>query len=364
MKITFVLPGYPAPIGGFRVVYEYANHLVAREHEVTIVHARFLRNFDPPPNFYRWLRRKTGNLLTRISMPNLQWLPIDKRVRMLYVREPIARSVPNSDVVLATAWQTAEYVTDYSSSKGRKYYLVQDFPPYMGSQERIEASWKLPFEKVTVSRWLYDKVVSVTGTNHLVNVPNGIAFRRFRKIEDINNRPKRISMMYSPGKYKGAKDGIHALEICKRRHPDLQMTVFGRVLRPRQIPSWIEYRFNIPEEELVHLYNQTRIFLCSSLAEGFALPPAEAMACGCAVVSTDCGGNRDYAEDGITALLSPPGVPQALAGNVIRLLEDDDLRVRLAKAGYERIQKFTWERSTDLLEQFLKEAKQNDGHKL
>ena len=45
--------------------------------------------------------------------------------------------------------------------------------------------------------------------------------------------------------------------------------------------------------------------------------------------------------------------PEALAANVIRLLEDDELRIRLAKAGYERIQEFTWERSTDLLEQFL-----------
>lgn len=74
------------------------------------------------------------------------------------------------------------------------------------------------------------------------------------------------------------------------------------------------------------------------------------------VVSTDCGGNREYAEDSITALLSSPGDPQALAENVIRLLEDDDLRIRLANAGYECIQKFTWERSTNLLEQFLKEC--------
>lgn len=364
MKITFVLPGYPAPIGGFRVVYEYANHLVAREHEVTIVHARSLRNFDPPLNFYRWLRRKAGKLLTRISRPNFQWLPIDKRVRMLFVPEPTAKYIPANDVVFATAWQTSEYVAGYPSSKGRKYYLVMDFPPYMGPQERIEASWKLPFKKITISRWLYEKVTFVSGTRNAINIPIGVAFHRFRIIRDIDRRAESVAMMYSHGKYKGGKDGIKVLEICKRRHPDLQMTVFGRVPRPCQIPSWVEYRSNMPEEELVHLYNQTRIFLCSSLAEGFALPPAEAMACGCAVVSTDCGGNREYAEDGITALLSPPSVPQALAGNVIRLLEDDDLRVRLARTGYERIQKFTWERSTDLLEQFLKEAKQNDGLKL
>ena len=356
MKIAFVLPGYPKPIGGFRVVYEYANQLVARGHEVTVVHALYLRNFDPPPNLYRWLRRKAGNLLTRVSKPDLRWLPIDNRVRMLYVREPIAKRVPDGDVVFATAWQTAEYVTDYPLSKGTKFYLVMDFDSYMGSQERLEATWKLPFKKITISRWLYKKVASVAGTQNLVNIPIGIASDRFRIIEDMGSRDESVSMMYSPAKYKAGKDGIEALEMCKADRPGLRITVVGRRAYCRQMPSWIEYRSNVPEAELVHLYNQTRIFLCSSLAEGFALPPAEAMACGCAVVSTDCGGNREYAEDGVTALLSPPGDPEALAANVIRLLKDDELRIRVAKTGYERIQEFTWERSTDLLEQFLKQG--------
>ncbi|MCI2424439.1 hypothetical protein LM599_00135 [Candidatus Acetothermia bacterium] len=42
-----------------------------------------------------------------------------------------------------------------------------------------------------------------------------------------------------------------------------------------------------------------------------------------------------------------------MAKNLLCVLEDDDLRIRLAKAGNEKIKEFTWERSTDLLEQFL-----------
>jgi glycosyltransferase involved in cell wall biosynthesis len=71
------------------------------------------------------------------------------------------------------------------------------------------------------------------------------------------------------------------------------------------------------------------------------------------LVSTDIGGVRDYAEHEVTALLSPPKNPEALAQNIVRLLEDDELRIRIAEAGHERIKQFTWERSTDLLEQFL-----------
>lgn len=160
-------------------------------------------------------------------------------------------------------------------------------------------------------------------------------------------------MMYSfYSKYKAVDDGIQALKICKDKYPDLQVTIFGNYRTPK-IPSWVDYRYNVSDAELINIYNQSRIFICSSLAEGFAFPPAEAMACGCAVVSTDCGGNREYAIDGATALLSPPNDPGALAKNVINLLEDDDLRIKLAKAGHEYIQQFTWERSTNLLEQFI-----------
>jgi len=354
MRITFVLPGYPAPIGGFKVVYEYANQLVARNHDVTVVHTYFLRNIDPPLNYYRCLRRKVGNLLTRISRPNFQWLLVDKRVRMLFVREPIAKYVPDGDIIFATAWQTSEYVDSYPSSKGERFYLVMDFPPYMGSKEKIETSWKQSFRKITISNWLYEKVVSVAGTQNLVNIPIGVASDRFRIARDINGRDESVAMIYSRGGYKGGKDGIKALGICRKNRPILPVNVIGPKLCSRQIPSWMDYKSNIPEEELVYLYNQTRIFLCSSLAEGFALPSAEAMACGCAVVSTDCGGNREYAEDGVTAFLSSPGDPEALAANVLKLLKDDNLRIKLAKAGHRRIQEFTWERSTNLLEQFLK----------
>lgn len=55
------------------------------------------------------------------------------------------------------------------------------------------------------------------------------------------------------------------------------------------------------------------------------------------------------------ALWRAGGRNLALAENIRRLLEDDRLRIRLAKAGYERIQEVTWERSADLLERFMRD---------
>ncbi|MCK4793248.1 MAG: glycosyltransferase family 4 protein, partial [Desulfobacteraceae bacterium] len=186
--------------------------------------------------------------------------------------------------------------------------------------------------------------------------PNGIDHTKYRLLQPIENRPPRIAMLYHIIDWKGSEDGIKALELARDKFPKLQAALFSRLARPKGLPEWIEYHCDPPQEDLVgRIYNGSSMYLCPSWREGWHLPPAEAMACGCAVVSTDIGGVRDYAEHGVTALLSPPRNPEALAQNILRLLEDDELRIRLAKAGHERIQEFTWERSTDLLEQFLKD---------
>jgi len=357
MRITFVLPGVAAhPVGGYRVVYEYANRLTFRGHQVSVVHPRLI-NVSPPKNPYRWLRRIGGRYRDVFFPPEVEWQPIDRRVRMLYVPYLQPRYVPDADAVFATEWRTTDWVSEYSASKGRKFYLVMDFGSFFGSKDRLEATWRLPFQKVTISRWLYEQVCGAEGDpRNTINIPIAVDQQRFRLIADLDRRPKRAAMFYGYLSYKAPEDGISALEIARQRHPDLEVVIFGQpALKPSNVPSWASYQGNVPEESLIAIYNSSSIFVCSSLAEGFAFPPAEAMACGCAVASTDCGGNREFADDEVTALLSPPRDPEALARNIIRLLDDDDLRRRLAVAGHKRIQSFTWDRSTDQLEQFIRQ---------
>jgi hypothetical protein len=55
-------------------------------------------------------------------------------------------------------------------------------------------------------------------------------------------------------------------------------------------------------------------------------------------------------------LLSPPKDPDALAANVLRLLEDRELRLRLAHQGHEHVQQFTWDRAVTSFESVLERA--------
>jgi glycosyltransferase involved in cell wall biosynthesis len=74
----------------------------------------------------------------------------------------------------------------------------------------------------------------------------------------------------------------------------------------------------------------------------------EAMASGCALVTTANGGSADYAFDGETALVCGPDAEE-MAEALVRLVTDDDLRVRIAENGCRFVQRFRWEASAERL---------------
>lgn len=286
----------------------------------------------------------------------LKWQTLNRDVRILHVSEPTARNLPDADFVFSTGWQTAEYVVEYPKEKGERFNIVMDFAPWIASQDVLDRTWRWPLKKITISQWLFDQVrQSGCPAADIVNIPIGINFDHFRLSNAISKRPRRISMLYSSAPSKGSEDGLAALKLCKLEHPDLEIILFGSSMRfrPANLPAWARYEGNVSQRRLTEILNSSSIYVCSSLAEGFALPPAEAMACGCAVASTDCGGNREYARHDLNALVSPAGDSAGLAVNINRLLSNDALRVDIAESGHQTIQDFTWERSTDRLEGLL-----------
>lgn len=83
---------------------------------------------------------------------------------------------------------------------------------------------------------------------------------------------------------------------------------------------------------------QSHVFLLPSLSEGVSNAALEAMSCGLAVISSDCGGMREAIDDGREGILVPPRDPHAIADAVERLFHDAELRATLGRAARRRVE--------------------------
>ncbi len=84
--------------------------------------------------------------------------------------------------------------------------------------------------------------------------------------------------------------------------------------------------------DLIATLQQSDVFLLPSQTESFGLAALEAMACGVPVVASDVGGVSEVVADGQTGFLAAVGDIAGMARHALRLLTDEDLRRRMARA--------------------------------
>jgi glycosyltransferase involved in cell wall biosynthesis len=311
-------------MGGVTALYEFANGLSRRGHEVHIAHGAF------------WGRAGVT------SLDELGWFRFEAGIRHHFGEGPI--DLPDGDVIFGT---------DAPARMGLPVLLVQGFEMFPKEMER--ETFRARCLKVCVASWLVEVGAEYgVPSDQLVHVPMGIDHHTFRVTRPLDARPLQVGMLYNSHPAKGWSPGWEALEQVHARIPEMRAVIFGTETPEEPLPSWATFVFDPPLETLVHdLYNQCRVFVQPSLYEGFGFTAVEAMACGCALVSTDNGGSSDYARPGETALLAPPGDVDRLAAQIEELLRDDATRLRLATAGPEYVQRFDWDRGAELLEGHL-----------
>lgn len=350
MRITFIIPSVRIA-GGVRVVFEYANRLKERGHNVSIVYPLIPLSFGS--KWYHWKRGLGwgGRFLRNFKRNSkVDWFDVKANLKM--VPSLSEKYIPEGDIIVATAWPTAYYVDDYPECKGEKVYFIQHYEGWSGPQDKVNKTYKLPLRKIVISSWLKDLMEKRFQERVEGIVMDGINLDQFYNSHKEYNEKKRILMYYSKWKWKGAQDGIRAFEIAKEKCPELQLVMFG-LHKGHDVPSYAEFHKRPTGERLRKLYCSCDIFLYSSRCEGFGLPPMEAMACKCAVVATNVGAVPDYTIPGKTALVSPPGDPTSLAQNLISLLNDNQRLKDFSIAGYEYIKEFSWEESTRKLEKLF-----------
>lgn len=98
----------------------------------------------------------------------------------------------------------------------------------------------------------------------------------------------------------------------------------------------------VPQDQLVSYYRAADALAVTSRYESFGLAAVEALACGTPVVAAQVGGVPSIVRDGENGLLVRWRSPQAFAERFDQLLQDDDLRARLAGEARRSVERFDW----------------------
>ncbi|MEG4575966.1 glycosyltransferase family 4 protein [Microcoleus sp. N3A4] len=356
MKITFVLPTLSLT-GGIRVISIFAELLRKRGHSVFVISV---------PHAQASMRQQVKSLLRGrgwISTPEnepsfFDNLGVEHKITDRY--HPIEdKDVPDADVVVATWWETAEWVAKLSPRKGAKAYFIQhhevfDYLP----QGRVEATWMLPMHKITISQWLVDLARTKYGDRQVSLAPPSVDTKQFYAAPRNKQSVPTIGIMYSTIYWKGTDIALQAFSLAAEKIPNLRLVAFG-VDAPSSelpLPANAEYVIQPDQDKLKDSYSKCDAWLLASRSEGFGLPIIEAMACRTPVISTPAGAAPEILSGG-TGILVRPEDPQEIAKAIeyICQLPNSEWQA-LSEAAYAKVRNYTWEDATDHFEAGLKVA--------
>jgi glycosyltransferase involved in cell wall biosynthesis len=344
-----------------RVVAIYAERLERRGHKVFLTSTPV----DMP------LRHKVKSFILGRGWPGLRREPshfdgIDVEHRILdRVRPVVDSDIPDADVVLATYYTTAYGVLRLSSAKGAKAIFIQNYEVEEGKPNlKLDATWRMPMHKITISKWLVDLARSKFGDEVVSHVPNSVDTDQFHAAPRSKNSVPTVGLLYNSFSLKGCATSFKALKRVASAMPTLRLISFGAEQPGLRLPlpPFAEYHYRPHQDKLRDLYAQCDVWLCGSNVEGFHLPPLEAMACRCPVVSTRVGGPLDIIEEGVNGHLVDIGDTNGLSDRLLRVLNlPQEEWTKMSNAAYGTATSFTWDDATDLFEKALELAIERDS---
>lgn len=356
MKITFVLPTLSLT-GGIRVVSIFAERLRKRGHSVFVISLP-----HPQPS----MRQQVKSLLRGrgwISPPKnepsfFDNLGVEHKITDHY-RPVEDKDVPDADVVVATWWETAEWVAKLSPSKGAKAYFIQhhevfDYLP----QGRVEATWMLPMHKITISKWLVELAETKYGDDQVSLAPPTVDTKQFYACPRNKQSVPTVGLMYSTVYWKGTDIALKAFSLAAEKIPNLRLVAFGTAAPSSELPlpANAEYIIQPDQDKIKDYYSKCDAWLLASRSEGFGLPIIEAMACRTPVISTPAGAAPEILSGG-TGILVRPEDPEEMAKAIERICQMPNSKWQaMSEAAYAKVNNYTWEDATDHFEAALKVA--------
>ena len=220
--------------------------------------------------------------------------------------------------------------------------------------ERFLAFQTARFIHVSESEQKFACNLGISDLNRSIVIRNGIDLNRFvdknhlrldvRKELGYQENHFVIGCVARFDSCKRHEDLILAFNRLILKHNHARLLLVGAGEREFQIKQLISEKalgsyvqVYVPKENIESIYAALDVFVLPSLHEGLPLAPIEAMASGCPVILTNVRGNQDVVTDQETGLLTPVSNPEALASAIESLIQNRDLRSKLATSGQRQV---------------------------
>jgi glycosyltransferase involved in cell wall biosynthesis len=357
MRWTFLMP--PDDLtGGNRVVATYAMCLQKLGHDVLVVSSA-----ADKPTLRKWL-----STLVRGRWKNLMRLlkPLPGHVansgvphKVLTRKRAInANDLPEADVVVATWWETANWMHALPISKGRKLHLIQGYEIWFDPAQTplVHEALCLPNLKIAISNGLKQTIEDKLGPLNIHVVPNAVDLVQFNAPPRVRNAVPKVGYIYAHAAIKGADVCTAACELARQQIPNLQVLSFGvdELLSPQALPTGTQYFLRPDQSILASLYAQCDLWLFGSRLDSFGLPILEAMACRTPVIGVPIGAAPDLLGNG-GGVLVPGESPQAMADAMVSVLSEASLDwLARSDMAHARAHAYSWNEATQRLLGLLK----------
>lgn len=274
----------------------------------------------------------------------------------------LINNFPQSDVVVATHWTTADWVAEVVRKGGAKAsaYFLQDYEswffPESDSKSRaavLETYSKID-NKIVKSSWLQNLVENDGFSSKKIWLGLDLATYYPRNVP--KSSAITIVAMARPGTpRRGFLNLIEALTLIKAEYPATEIILFGEDISGHVIPFDYEGVGVISSPDgMAELYSRSSVFIDASDFQGFGRTALEAMACNVACILTDQGGVSEYADNYENCILVSPGDPHAIYEAFGNIIGDVNLREKIMENGLETAKKFCHKREASETATFFK----------
>lgn len=221
----------------------------------------------------------------------------------------------------------------------------------------IRVSIKRSKKIITISEFSKQELINYYGVKPEKIAITLLAYNRaFRKIHDAallepvrekNNLQGKYLLAIGGSEYR--KNMQRLINVYQKHFSRAyKLIVIGGKWRDVDLPGKyasdknIRFLTNIPEEDLIAIYNMAEVFVFPSFYEGFGIPVLEGMACGVPVVTSNVSSMPEVGGD--AAIYFDPYNEEDMAEKISMVLHDETLRKTMIAKGLEKVKEYSWEK--------------------